>query len=319
MSKPLQALALVFLAAVPMTVHAGPAQDLSKLCDDYWQGSLRASPVLATSIGDDRYGDQLADITPAGAEREEARLRSVLSRARAIDVKALSAADQLTRSALIEELEDELAASSCHMEQWVVDPLGGPQVEFMNIPDYTAFDTAVQGERYVKRCRRMGRYFEDHIANLRLGLKDSRAASRSAVEKTIDQLDHMIAGSADSLALMIPARTPRPKWSAEQRQRFARDLRAAVADSVVPALVRYRDFLKQDVLPVARTPEKAGMAALPGGVECYRKMIRVHTSLEMTPEALHQLGLEQVAKFRQDLAALGSKVLGTSDVSAIEN
>lgn len=319
MSKPLRAFALVLLASSPMTTaHSAPARDLAKLSDDYWQGYLRANPVFATSIGDDRYGDQLDDITPAGTEREEARLKSVLSRARAIDAKPLSAPDQLTRSALIEELEDQLAASSCRMEQWVVDPLGGPQVEFMNLPDYTAFDTKAQAEHYVQRCRRMGRYFDDHIANLRLGLRDGKAASRSAVEKTIDQLEHLVASTADSLALMIPARAAHPKWKAEERQRFSRDLRAAVADSVMPALARYRDFLKADVLPVARTPEKAGMAALKDGVECYRKLIRVHTSLDMTPEALHELGLQQVAKFRQDLATLGSKALGTSDVGEIE-
>ncbi|HET9327293.1 MAG TPA: DUF885 domain-containing protein [Candidatus Eisenbacteria bacterium] len=320
MSKHVRAFALALLAvSMTGTAHAAPAQDLAKLCDDYWQGHLRANPVAATSIGDDRYDDQLSDITPAGIERDEARLESVLARARAIDPKALNAADQLTRAALIEEIEDELAASSCRMEQWVVDPLGGPQVDIMNLPDYTALNTPAQGDKFVKRCRRMGRYFDDHIANLRLGLGQGKVASRSAVEKTIDQIDKLVSGPVESLALLAPARAAHPKWPAEQKQRFARELRAAVTDTVVPALVRYRDFLKRDVLPVARAPEKAGLAALPGGVECYRKMIRVHTSLDMTPEELHQLGLQQVAKFRQDLSALGSKTLGTSDVREIEN
>jgi uncharacterized protein (DUF885 family) len=47
-------------------------------------------------------------------------------------------------------------------------------------------------------------------------------------------------------------------------------------------------------------------------------MIRVQTSLEMDPEELHRLGLEQVAKFRHDLSELGAKALGTSDVAEIQ-
>jgi uncharacterized protein (DUF885 family) len=53
-------------------------------------------------------------------------------------------------------------------------------------------------------------------------------------------------------------------------------------------------------------------------MESYTKLIRVHTSLDMTPQELHELGLQQVAKFRKDLSALGAKVLGTSDVDEIE-
>ena len=312
------ALALAATVVALSTAHAAPSPELAKLCDDYWQGYLRANPVFATSIGDGRYDDRLGDITAEASKREDARLDALLERARSLDPKTLSAANQLTRSALIEELQDQLAASSCKLEQWVVDPLGGPQVEFMNLPDYTTIKAVPQGGQYVKRCRHMGLYFDDHVSNLRAGLAQGRVASRSAVEKTIDQLDHMVTEPVDSLAILSPARVARPAWTREQRERFAADLRAAIADSLVPALVRYRDFLKQDVLPVARTPEKAGLAALPGGVECYTKLIRVHTSLDMTPETLHQLGLEQVAKFRKDLSVLGAKVLGTSDVGEIE-
>src|SRR5262249_40809913 len=65
--------------------------------------------------------------------------------------------------------------------------------------------------------------------------------------------------------------------------------------------------------------EKAGLAGLPDGAECYRRMIQVHTSLDLSPEEVHKLGLEQVAKYRKDLAELGQKVFGISDVDAIEN
>jgi uncharacterized protein (DUF885 family) len=305
--------------AMTRTAHAAPKTDeLARLCTDYWQGYLTAHPTTATSIGDTRYDDRLEDISPAGLEREERRLRDVAERARAIDPKSLSPADQVTRSALIEEAEGQLAAASCHLEQWVVDPLGGPQVEFMSLPDYTTLRSPRNGEQLVARCGAMARYLDAHVANLRTGLGAGQVASRAAVTKVIDQLDHLVAGPVDSLAILSPARVRRRGWSQEQQDRFARELRAAATDSLMPALVRYRDFLKGEVLPVARPPEKAGLAALPGGVECYVKLIRVHTSLAKTPEELHQLGLAQVAKFRKDLSELGAKVLGTSDVKQVQ-
>jgi uncharacterized protein (DUF885 family) len=322
---PLKLLATVCVAALAATAAlapaaraAAPSPELAALCDEYWQGYLRAHPTTATSLGDTRYDDRLEDITPAGLEREDQRLRDVLARARAIDAEGLLPSDRVSRAALIEEVQGQLAADSCHMEVWLVDPLDGPQVDLMNLPITTSIRTARHAHSYVRRCAAMGRYFDDLQANLRRGLGAGKTASRDAVRKTLDQLDHLIAGPVDSLPLMAPAREERRGWTPQDRDGFATELRAALGDSLRPALVRYREFLAREVLPAARPPEKAGLVALPGGVECYARLIRLHTSLEKSPEELHQLGLDQVARFRKDLSVLGKKVFGTADVAEIQ-
>ena len=313
------ALALVMTIPAPASAAgAAPSADLARLCDEYWQGYLEAHPTAATGLGDKRYDDRLENITPAGIAAEEKRLTAVLTRARAFDPAGLSAAEQLTRSALITQVEGDLAAIGCHFEEWVVDPLGGPQVEFMNLPDYTSIETPQDAASFVKRCRAMGRQIDDQIANLKTGLGKGKTASRDAVIKVIDQLDHLIDSPTESLAVWKPATEPRRGWSPAERDGFGRDLRVAIEVALRPALVRYRELLKTQVLPVARPPEKAGLAAMPDGIECYERMIRVHTSLDMGAEEIHRLGLDQVARFRHDLAELGQKVFGTSDIATIQ-
>ena len=297
---------------------ATPAESLRRLTDSYWQGALEADPTWATSLGDKRYDDRLDDNSPAGIERDTRRLEGALAEAQAIDPAGLDAEGRLTRTALLVEVERQLAYLSCAFYDWVVDPLNGPQVGFMNLPDITALDTPLDGAHYVKRCRTMGGYMDQHIANLRAGLSRGRTASRDAVNKTIDQLDRLQGSAPESLALWRPVNAELKGWSAADRKRFATDLRAAIASSVLPALRRYEDFLRAEILPAARPPERAGLAALSGGQECYKKMIRAHTSLDMTADEVHALGLEQVAKFRRDLAELGLKVFGTSDIAEIQ-
>ena len=309
---------LVGMLVVVSAHAAAGATSLSKLCDEYWQGYLELNPREATALGDTRWDAKLEDITPAGIERERGFYQRILERARAIDAKALSPGDRVTRSALIEEMEDRLALLSCHLEDWVVDPQGGPQVELMNLPEVTTIRSRDSSRDYVRRCRAMGRYLDDYIANLRVGLSHGRTASRDAVKKTIAEVERLVGQPVDSLPIMVVARAEPPAWSAEDRMAFARDLRAAAADSLMPALRRYRDFLERDVLPAARPPEKAGLAGLPGGADCYTKLIRVHTSLPMSPKEIHELGLAQVARFRKDLGELGQKVFGTSDVAVIQ-
>jgi uncharacterized protein (DUF885 family) len=313
------AVLLVVGALSPMSAPAAPSADLSKLCDEYWQGYLELNPREATALGDTRWDAKLEDITPDGIAREQKFYEKILDRARAIDPKSLSNADRVTRSSLIEEMEDRLAVLSCHLEEWVVDPQGGPQVDFMNLPDVTVIRSRDSSRNYVKRCQAMGRYLDDTIDNLRAGLTQGKTASRDEVQKTIAELERLIAQPVDSLPIMVVTRAEPPAWSAADRQAFARELRAAAADSLVPALTRYRAFLVSEILPAARPPGKAGLAALPGGTECYAKLIRAHTSLSLSAKEIHQLGLEQVAAFRTDLAKLGQKVFGTSDIAAIQN
>src|SRR5262245_16584811 len=181
----------LILVLGPTGVHAGPSDDLAKLASDYWEGALRANPTMATSIGDRRYDDRLDDISPAGRAADRKRLEEVLARAKAIDAKALSGPDQVTLGALIEEVGGSLDRMSCGFEQWVVDPLGGPQVDFMNFADYTVIDSPADAAHYVARCRAMGKYMDDHIANLESGLAAGKTSSVDAVKKVISQLKEL--------------------------------------------------------------------------------------------------------------------------------
>jgi len=292
---------------------------LADLARDYWDGYLAANPSTATMLGDHRHDDRLEDISPAGMEKERARIRAVLERARAIDAALLTDPDCITLGALIVEAEGQLDMLSCGFEEWVVDPLGGPQVSFMSLPELTRIATPDDALHYIGRCRAMGPYVDQLAENLKRGLAAGKTASIDAVKKTLGELEQLDALAPAEWTLATPSRDAHDDWTPERRNAFARDLVAAIADIVKPAFARYRDCLRDEIAPAARPQEKAGLSFLPGGVDAYRKMIRLHTSLDLSPEEIHATGLEHVARFRRDLAELGAKALGTSDVTEIQN
>jgi uncharacterized protein (DUF885 family) len=191
-------------------------------------------------------------------------------------------------------------------------------VEFMSLPDYTTITTPADAAKFVKRVWLMGQYLENHVQNLQRGLAKGRTASQDAVTKTIDQLAALTSNPAESLAVFKPSTLEHKGWQPADRFKFTTDLKQAIDSALLPKLRRYHDVLQNEVLPKARPQDKAGLAALPDGAECYRRMIQVHTSLELSPEEVHKLGLEQVAKYRHDLAELGQKVFGTSNVEEIQ-
>ncbi len=316
-SRSLLVLALIGLGPGRGNADGG-SQILARLCEEYWQGTLKASPTTATSLGDHRYDALLEDISPTGLELERQRLEGVLAQVRTVDERELAAADRVTRSALILELQNGLDGIACHVEDWVVDPLNGPQVAFMNLPDITAIRTPQHGADFVLRCRAMGPYLDQHIANLKGGLGAGRIAAHDPVRKVLEELDALLAQPVEKWALLTPLETKHDDWPPAAVAAFRSTLTASVRDVVKPAFARYRDFLRGKVMPVARPQDRAGISFLPGGPDCYRKQIRIQTSLDLTPEELHRRGLEQVANFRRDLSELSVRALGTGDIAAIQ-
>ena len=304
--------------AAPAPAAAGSASArLAKLADEFWEGQLRSGPVGATSLGDRRYDDRLDDNTPAGWARDRARLDGVLAQARAIPVAELNSADRLTLTALFVEIESSIAQIDCQMDDWNVDPLSGPHVSFFNIESYQPIRSYAEAQAMVKRWRAMGPYLDQCVENWKRGLAAGKVAPADAVRKSISEVDEELAEPDTGWALLNPLKVEHADWTEAQRAEFRTQLTGAVHDVVRPALARYGAFLKTKIQPAARAQDKPGISNVAGGLECYRKLIKVHTSLDMAPDEIHAIGLREVAKINAEMEDLGQKVFGTRDRAEI--
>lgn len=290
---------------------------LTMKCMEYWEGYLEAHPQAATSLGDRRYDDRLRDISLDGRQRESTRLIVLLDQIGRIRPGSLPPEERVTLRCLIDVVRNDLARSACDFDAWVVDPLRGPQVNLLNIVSIQTVETPDHGRAMVSRWKAMGRYIDDHIANLRNGKEGGRVAIRDAVDRTLTQLDDLLATPMEEWPLLDPLADPHEDWTDEERREFRDGLTGAVRDTVQPAFQRYRDFLREEILPVARPPDRPGLMHIPGGKEAYAKMIRVHTSLDLSAEAIHRIGLDEVAKVREEMKVLGKRVFGTDDLAEI--
>src|SRR5208282_4680782 len=284
---------------------------LSSLAVEYWQTLVASEPLFATSLGDRRFDDKLPDITRRGRERIEKEYQSILDRTLKLPKEKLVDGEKVTRAALLVDLRSQLDYLSCHLEEWTIDPLGGPQVEFFNIESYQPVRTPMEGSAMVARWHAMEPYLHDHTSNLRRGLGDNRVAVCVCVERAIDEIKDLLLKPDTEWSLLRPLSVPHHDWSEKERSDFQYGLTKAVQDSVRPAFKSYLKFLQTEVLPRARSQELPGIGHLPNGAECYKRLIRLHTSLELSPDELHEIGLRETSRINSEIQTLGKKVLGT--------
>jgi uncharacterized protein (DUF885 family) len=286
---------------------------LARLAEEAWEGMLAAQPVMATAIGDRRFDDRLPDNRPGANAAERRRLADLLHRARVIPAADLGPADTISLTALIAFLEMQLDLATAGLERWVIDPLEGPQVGFLNIPSYQIVESPADGDRMLGRWAAMGPFVDRHVDSVLDALAGGTISAQAPIRKVIDELDDLLGQPAETWALLEPARVDRPAWSETERQRFAAALETVVVERIRPAFVRYRDVLVERVLPRARSDDRPGLGDMPGGVEAYRRVVRAHTSLDLAPDRIHAIGLAEVERIDEELAETAARALGSPD------
>ena len=148
--------------------------------------------------------------------------------------------------------------------------------------------------------RAIGPVFDSAILRFREGMAHGTVEPKLTVRAMISQIDALIAQPvADSPfyapVLDFPSTVPQ-----DARAALRDDFAASVRDTVYPAYRRLRVFLNDEYLPAAR--DSIGLAAMNGGGELYRRLIRDHTTLALDPAAVHTLGLGEVARIQREMA-----------------
>jgi uncharacterized protein (DUF885 family) len=286
---------------------------LARLAKEYWEERLANEPLMATALGDRRFDDRLPDISPERRSRTKKQYESVLRRCEAIPEDSLSAEDRMTRTALLVDARSMFDYYSCDLEEWTVDPLQGPQVELMNVESYQPVRSPAEGRAMAGRWQAIRPYIDQTVMNLRAGAAQRKVAVRAGVEKVIDELKDLMAKPDSEWALLRPLAVAHKDWTDGQRREFRNEMTSAVKEYARPAFSRYLEFLRSEILPRARLQERPGIFHIPGGAEAYARLILVHTSLNLTPEELHQTGLTEVARINAEMEKLGERVLGTKD------
>ena len=274
---------------------------LARLGDEYFDRRFAADPFLATAFGVPGYESDVPDPSRAAAARHRAELARIAAELATVDRETLDGPDRITHAVLTRLLDDEQRGLRDGVVEVAVTASGtGPLAQVIStVPIGTGTDAA-----YLARMGKLGDFFDRHVERYRQAVEDGRFPTELGVRQAIAQVDGY-------LALPV-VRDPLLK-------RLPGDARAAelVESAVRPALMRYRTALAEDLLPVGRTGERVGLCHVPGGTDAYLGLVRTHTTTGLTPEEIHQTGLDLVARLREEFAERGGKALGTSDVAEV--
>ena len=311
------ALVVWTLLAAAMTAGVAFADEAARfraLLEKEWTVRLAESPLLATYVGVHTSDDRLGDDSEEGFARRERETRAFLEALSKVDRAALPPTDQVSYDLFGAELADRLDARKFGEEQLLLNADSGFHTAFARLPEEVPLATVQDYDNYLARLRQFPRVFDESIALMRRGLARGMTPPRVAIAGVdATAAAHAVATPEES-DLFKPFADFPATFAAADRDRLLAAGRQAVEEAVLPSYRRFRDFLRDEYLPQSRATLAA--ADLPDGREYYRYLIRHFTTLDMTPEAIHELGLAQVARIRGEMDGVMKKTGWSGDFAA---
>lgn len=288
--------------------------ELRRLLDEAWERRLDDQPLFATRLGDPRGAGKLPRVDLATQRSQLAHQRQMLRRLDAIDRDDLSRSNHTNYDMFLRSVRLAIREWELQTHLTPITNRSGFHISFPELPQLEPPHSAQDYRHYVARLRQFRRYAKDHIQLMRAGIEAGQvlpAIVLEGVEKTLDP--HIVEAPEESL-LFAPFLDYPAAFSAELKLELTDAGKAAVRESVVAGYRDFREFMLSEYLPAARG--SIGAAALPHGRELYRHRVRMFTTLDTTPEAVHATGLQEVARIRKEMEAIPAKVGFKGDYAA---
>jgi uncharacterized protein (DUF885 family) len=290
----------LFALAYPCVARAqGASADLKALLAEAWDFRLEEDPLFATYVGDSRYDDRLPAVAPADFERRAAFARRARERLAAIDRAALGPDDRVSYDMFKRDLGDDLAEVDFKTWRMPLNAEGSFHSDFARLPSRARFATAKDYERYIARLEAFAAYARQQVANMRQGLRDGFTQPRVILKGFEDTITTHIVSDVEKSVFWKPFAAIPTTVSEADRARLRAAGRAAIETQVIPAYRSFLEFMTKEYVPGARAT--IGASELPRGREYYAWSVKHFTTLEMTPDQVHELGRQEVARIRAEM------------------
>lgn len=280
-------------------VQPAASQQLQALFAESWAEDLRFDPLFATHCGVHTYNHLLPNVLPEAEAQYAERNRQFLQRLEAIDRQQLTPEEQISYEVFRRLKRDALAEFELGAWRMPMTNREGFHIYFPELRRQMPLATTKDYQDYLARLAAFGTYTDQHIEILRRAIADGwtlPAVVLAGYERPLEA--HLVADAELSL-FYEPFRTFPASVPESEHTRLRAAARQAILDVVVPAYARFLAFMRDEYVPAARGSE--GISAVPGGREFYRHRVRKFTTLDLAPEAVHQIGLDEVARIRAEM------------------
>ncbi|MBO9540476.1 DUF885 domain-containing protein [bacterium] len=278
---------------------------LHRLFASEWDYAMAQDPLWASSLGDYRFNDRWRDLSPAARTGRARHYADTLKRLSAIDRSKLSSDDQLNYDLFQREISLLAEEAALGADRMPLSHKEGIHIAH-DVVDFLRFETVKDYEDWIARMRTFPRYMDQTLALMREGKAAGLLPPRAILSRIPSQLKLQMPANPEDSPFYKPFAKMAAGIPAAEQERLRAQAREAITAQVIPAFHAFDVYFSGEYLPAS--PEKVGLRNLPNGEKLYAFYARYYTSTELSPSAIHRLGLSEVARIRREMEGVMAQV-----------
>jgi len=291
-------IATLTLALACTAAAAGPTEDFHTLLDDAWEWQLDEYPVFASQLGDRRGNDRWTDITLGAIEQRFQDERAFLTRLRAIKSDSLDEQDRLNYELFRRELQSSIDANKYRNFLMPMSQRGGVQ-SLDSTAESLPLSTVQDYDDWLARMSSVDQVIKQTMALTNAGIKEGYVSPKILMQRIPDQIAAQLVENAQESPFYSAFENLPESFSEEDRKRLQKSAKEIIDKKIVPAYRNFNRYFSNTYLPASR--DSIGASSLPNGEAFYEYRARKYTTTSKTPDEIHRIGLNEVARIRVDM------------------
>jgi uncharacterized protein (DUF885 family) len=270
-----------------------PNQAFETLANGVWQ--------KAESIGRNE-SDELPDVSAQAYAKSNQQYQQLLAELTAVDVSRLSEQNQINHTILVYRLQNQVDEYTYGDRYMPLTAESGFHSDVIFMLSRHPFNTVADVEKYLKKISSVPRYMAQQTDWMRQGIAKGYTQPKAVLAGYEQGILSFIQKDIEKSVFFRPLLKPVASIPAAQWQALQQRAKTIIAEQIHPAYQQYYEFFVGEYLPAAR--ENIAASSLPNGTAFYQNRLEYYTTLKMSPAQVHQIGVDEVARIRAEMAVV---------------
>jgi uncharacterized protein (DUF885 family) len=303
----------IIVLAVALLVSTGVAakpskndKKLEKFLNEAWNYSLSRSPQAASYFGNNDSANQLDNESAEYKYATAEGLQTLLNQLETINREKLTTENKINFDMSKDMLSGQIADIKFNEFQFPITSEGSFHVDLARMAANSNFKSTQDFENYLSKLNQIPTVFEQHINNMRAGLKTGMTQPQVIIQHYPEFIDKYITEDPSQSSFYTPFKSINEhieKATAEDYQNQAQEI---IQSKITPAYQNFKKFMVEEYIPGAKTD--IGAYSFPNGKEYYQQQIKEYTTLDLTPKQIHDIGWQEVKRIRAEMQAIIEQV-----------
>ncbi len=272
---------------------------LEALLEEAWEYSLSRSPQSASYFGDKDQAGQLDDVSSAYQIQTAKGLQKILTKINEINRNKLSSDNKINFDMSKDMIAGRIADIHFNEYQIPITSEGSFHASLARMSVSMQFKTSNDYENYLSRMAQVPRVFNQHMSNMRDGLKIGMTQPQVIIQHYPEFIDKYITDNPEDSSFYIPFKSIQKNISKEQADEFRKQAQELIKSEITPAYKDFKIFMVEEYIPGAK--KDIGSYSFPNGKAYYQQQIKEYTTLDLTPQEIHDIGWQEVKRIRSEM------------------